>query len=169
MFCSNSIKLFLCLCMGILITYICMVKKSEFHSKRDTKMNTHTVTPTNFSCPTGPLAIGTTMYHLIDTQRTESHALTAAHSYRELMVQIWYPAKGLNRKMPVDNKTYALADVPLSDVAQQYPVLIYSHGLMGACNENTALCEDLASHGYVIVGIAHTYASALVNFLMEEK
>ena len=64
----------------------------------------------------------------------------------------------------MDNKTYALPNAPVSDVAQRYPVLIYSHGLMGAGDENTSLCEDLASHGYVVVGIAHTYASALVQF-----
>ena len=78
---SNSIKLFLCLCMGILITYICMIKKSEFYRERVTKM-------------TGPLAIGATTYHLTDTQRTESHAQIYAHPYQELMVKVWYPAEG---------------------------------------------------------------------------
>ena len=128
-------------------------------------MDTHTLTSVNFPCPTGPLAIGTTMYHLIDTQRTETHAHDSAHPYRELMMQVWYPAaEGSNKKIPVDGKTYALSNVRVSDVAQHYPVLIYSHGLMGTSDENTALCEDLTSYGYVIVGITHTYASALIQF-----
>ena len=42
-------------------------------------MNTHILTSINFPRPTGSLAIGTTTYHLIDTQRIESHAHDAAH------------------------------------------------------------------------------------------
>lgn len=42
--------------------------------------------------PTGRHAVGTTTYHLVDTEREEWHATDSEHPYRELMVQVWYPA-----------------------------------------------------------------------------
>ena len=46
-----------------------------------------------FPHPTGPYAIGTLTYHWVDAARSE--AITAdSKDRRELMVQIWYPAKG---------------------------------------------------------------------------
>jgi len=45
-----------------------------------------------FPAPGGPHAIGTLTYHLVDPNRAEIFS-TDASSRRELMVQIWYPAK----------------------------------------------------------------------------
>jgi len=46
-----------------------------------------------------------------------------------------------------------------------FPVIIFSHGGGGGTRDsNTAHCEELASHGYVVVGISHTYQSAVVKF-----
>jgi hypothetical protein len=41
--------------------------------------------------PTGSFQVGTTTYHMTDTQRVEQHA-DNVNTKRELMVQIWYPA-----------------------------------------------------------------------------
>jgi pimeloyl-ACP methyl ester carboxylesterase len=47
---------------------------------------------------------------------------------------------------------------------KQCPVLIFSHGLGVLRSEYTSLLEDLASHGYVVLSIAHTYDTRLVSF-----
>ena len=53
-----------------------------------------------FPAPGGPHAIGTLTYHLIDSDRTET-LNTDTNSRRELMVQIWYPAKPAASAMPL--------------------------------------------------------------------
>src|SRR5437868_5126464 len=82
-------------------------------------------------------------YHMVDTSRKELHVSDAAHPYRELMVHVWYST----------NK-----------IELGCPVLIYSHGLMGLYDENKTLCEHLVRCGYVVVSIAHTYASNMIDF-----
>ncbi|MFO1443928.1 alpha/beta fold hydrolase [Bacillus sp. Bva_UNVM-123] len=54
-------------------------------------------------------------------------------------------------------KTHAIADATLSDEENTYPVLLFSHGLTGFRNQNTFEVEELASHGYIVVGIDHAY------------
>jgi len=48
--------------------------------------------------------------------------------------------------------------------ARRYPVVIYSPGYGLNREQGTALVEDLASHGYIVVTISHTYESAEVQF-----
>jgi hypothetical protein len=50
--------------------------------------------------PTGMFAVGTTLYHLIDSARQEVH-VQDSHDTRELMLQIWYPA-GRVKTRPVE-------------------------------------------------------------------
>ena len=48
---------------------------------------------------------------------------------------------------------------------QPFPVVLFSHGGGGGTRDsNTVHCEELASHGYVVVGISHTYQSGVVEF-----
>jgi hypothetical protein len=55
-------------------------------------------------------------------------------------------------------KTHAYLDAPIANDEDAFPVLIYSHGFFfGSNDENTALMEELASHGYMVFGIAHPY------------
>src|SRR6266700_4095769 len=44
--------------------------------------------------PTGPLRLGTTPLHLIDTSRPDPWVPTIP--FRELMIQIWYPAHAVD-------------------------------------------------------------------------
>jgi pimeloyl-ACP methyl ester carboxylesterase len=57
-------------------------------------------------------------------------------------------------------QAYAFPDAPLSDEETAYPVLIFSHGGAAVPGMYTAQLEELASHGYVVVGINHTYGTA---------
>jgi dienelactone hydrolase len=60
----------------------------------------------------------------------------------------------------------APVEVPeLSEMSEgRYPVVLFSPGYGLNREQGTALVEDLASHGYVVVTISHTYESAEVEF-----
>ena len=142
-----------------------------------------------FPMPTGQYAIGIKTYHWIDAGRKEILHDDPAHSNRELMVNIWYPAQGALAEKPTThyapyaidylkkNKkmlgilglscpiySYAHPEALLAQDVLRYPVIIFSHGLGTNRDRNTAHCEELASYGYVVVGISHTYDSDVVQF-----
>ncbi|MBP6870301.1 hypothetical protein KBC04_05435 [Candidatus Babeliales bacterium] len=48
--------------------------------------------------PTGSFNVGTATYYLVDTLRKEMHSDNSEHPYRELMVQVWYPAQNMGNK-----------------------------------------------------------------------
>jgi predicted dienelactone hydrolase len=127
--------------------------------------------------PTGPHLLGTTKLHLVDRTRPETFTPTP-DDHRELMVQVWYPAKlepgarpaPLVEHMPFPFsylslvRTHAYLDAPVSDAQASYPVLIFSHGHVGFVEQNLTQMEDLASHGYVVCSIAHTYHAIATVF-----
>lgn len=146
----------------------------------------------SFEKPTGPYAVGTTVYHWIDEQRRETYS-SNPEDRRELMVQVWYPAaegRGEKRSPYLLNaskvtggissktlglpaftfshlgliKTHALLEAKLSDAESRYPVLIFSHGMNGYRNQNMYQVEELASHGYIVVGIDYAYEAAASVF-----
>ncbi|WP_405759138.1 alpha/beta hydrolase family protein [Streptomyces sp. NBC_00073] len=45
---------------------------------------------------------------------------------------------------------------------ERFPVVLFSPGLGGVRTQNTAWAQELASHGYVVVGLDHPYDSAAV-------
>jgi predicted dienelactone hydrolase len=139
--------------------------------------------------PTGPYAIGTVTYQLIDTIRPELFTRDSTER-RELMMQVWYPAKPtdtLARARYVKNgvvlaplaalfhlpqyffthlrlvQTNAVVSAPLASGAAAYPVLIFSHGRAGFRQHNSFQVEELVSHGYIVAAIDHSYAAAGVE------
>ena len=135
--------------------------------------------------PTGPHAIGTTVLHLTDSTRVDP-ILAASGRYRELTVQVWYPATaaGSDARAPyipdsglVDAmletqywdqsdadierwrtiRTHAYLDAPVATNGSRWPLLVFSHGLGVARAHYTALIQDLASHGYVVAAVEHPY------------
>ena len=145
----------------------------------------------HFPQPSGPYAIGTLTYHWVDEDRPEIFT-TDPEARRELMVQIWYPAKPGGSSAPApylqdaDAVTTALArlhnlpeftlkhfnyvttnateGVPVAADQPGYPVLIFLEGLTGYRQMNTFQVEELVSHGYIVVGIDQPGAAALVVF-----
>ena len=61
-------------------------------------------------------------------------------------------------------KTFSYEDAPVLDSEQPLPVIFFSHGLYSYASQNTVLMEHLASKGYVVFSIAHTYDAAPVIF-----
>ncbi|WP_235946363.1 alpha/beta hydrolase family protein [Saccharibacillus alkalitolerans] len=130
----------------------------------------------------GPYRVGTVTYAWTDQTRPQVHAQNPAKR-RELLVQFWYPtdedAAGAaapylsdprvfaeafagNEGVPpllFDSmrlvRTHSRAAAPLSAAKREYPVVIYSHGNRGWSGQSTFLTEQLASEGYIVVGIEH--------------
>ena len=143
-----------------------------------------------FPHPTGLYEIGTLTYDWVDMSRQEIFT-TDPSAHRELMVQIWYPAKA-NPSAPrtpyiQDSRTLvplarllhlpdfifdhlkyvttnAIVSAPAADQGTSYPVLIFSHGRGGYRQQNTLEIEELVSHGYIVAAIDHTYAASGVVF-----
>ena len=132
--------------------------------------------------PTGHHRVGTTSLHLVDTSRPDPWV--PDRPVRELMIQLWYPAAtthGYPRApwltpaaarayeqangLPVFNWpiTDARLDAPAHRRDGRRPVVLYSHGLGGNRAEVTALVEDLASHGYIVVTIDHIHDAGIVE------
>jgi pimeloyl-ACP methyl ester carboxylesterase len=61
-------------------------------------------------------------------------------------------------------KIHAVENAKILSSANKYPVLVFSHGLGMVSSVYTAALEDLASHGYVIAAIDHTYDTAFTAF-----
>jgi predicted dienelactone hydrolase len=135
--------------------------------------------------PTGPHRVGTTSLHLVDDSRTDPLAPTPR--VRELMVRLWYPAAPSQQPaaayltpgvasvsvdflravtgadLPADLLSFptdSLQDPPASPGARR-PVVLFSHGFGVSAALNTALHEELASRGYVVAAIDHTFDTAV--------
>jgi predicted dienelactone hydrolase len=51
-----------------------------------------------------------------------------------------------------------------NDGAPPFPVLLFSHGWNGFRSQNTYQVQELASHGYVVVALEHTYGARVTVF-----
>jgi predicted dienelactone hydrolase len=60
--------------------------------------------------------------------------------------------------------SHSYLDQPVAQKEQQYPVLIFSHGYSGTIWQNTPQMEELASHGFIVFSLGHTYESGAVPF-----
>jgi predicted dienelactone hydrolase len=121
--------------------------------------------------PTGRYAVGTTSIDLVDRSRRELCDPTTK-SPRELVVQVWYPAisnygdkapylpdrrsipKGVFSHLGLV-KTHAVRDVAIAAPTSPYPILLYTPSWSGYRTDNTFQTEELASHGFVVIGLEH--------------
>jgi predicted dienelactone hydrolase len=130
--------------------------------------------------PTGPYQVGTQSRHIIDGNRRDPFS-DRPDAARELMVQIWYPvdpsvcARAMapyrdRRITTLKSAHFALVEShsmlggQLSQSESRYPILLYTPSWSGIRTECTCQVEELASHGYVVVGIDHPYSSSIVAF-----
>lgn len=124
-----------------------------------------------FPVPTGKYAVGTTSIDLVDKSRIEL-CDPSTKSNRELVVQLWYPTpKTDGVKAPYLNdrrlippgifshlgkvKTHAILDAPIAATDAPYPVIIYTPSWSGYRTDNTFQTQELASHGFVVIGLEH--------------
>jgi dienelactone hydrolase len=137
--------------------------------------------------PTGPCPVGTTSLWLTDISRPDPWV--AEVRARELMVSLWYPvtasdgpraqymtaeeselqltSRGITG-VPPDTLsttwTNAAVDATPAGRQRELPLVVLSPGFTNSRGTLTALAEDLASHGYVVAGIDHTYESYATAF-----
>jgi predicted dienelactone hydrolase len=141
--------------------------------------------------PTGPYRVGTVSLRLVDDSRRDPWV--AAQAYRELMVSVRYPARDTGGWAPAPQmlpgeaagfdalnnfgtvvpqgkvdwaatRTHAHEGAPVDRRGGPRPVVLYSPGLLDPRSLGTTLCDDLASRGYVVVAIDHTYEVGTVEF-----
>ncbi|WP_184503263.1 alpha/beta hydrolase family protein [Streptomyces botrytidirepellens] len=138
--------------------------------------------------PTGRYPVGSTELHLVDRDRPDPWV---SGRDRELMVSVWYPARStrgyprqpylrpgaarhldesgsynLARPGEVDwaaIRTDAASGAP-ADSRGRRPVLLYSPGLGMPRSLGTSMAMELASRGYVVVTMDHTYETSPVEF-----
>lgn len=145
----------------------------------------------NLTTPTGLYPVGTSTYDVIDASRTEVYSETS-QTERKFMYQVWYPAEKVEKlkKAPWltdgDKVTLGLArlghmpdfafdqlalvtsnayaDAAVSSAQEKYPVILLSHGWSSSRLLHTNMAEALASNGYIVIGIEHTYGSIATAF-----
>ncbi|NLV57193.1 MAG: hypothetical protein GXY67_00315 [Clostridiales bacterium] len=88
---------------------------------------------------TGKYSVGTLVTHWADPARAETYG--KAGGPRTLAVEFWYPQEGKGR----------------------YPLVLFSHGAFGNRRSNESLFRELASHGYVVCSLDHTYQCLSTN------
>jgi predicted dienelactone hydrolase len=130
--------------------------------------------------PTGNSQVGTLLRHWVDDSRVDPYR--ADGTKRELMVRFWYPTSGNAACTPADYtsagvlsqfsqllhmtlpqvSTNSCLNAPVA--AGTHPVVVVTPGFTGTFTDYTFLTEDLASRGYVVVAVDHTYESTAVEF-----
>ncbi|SDC79197.1 Dienelactone hydrolase [Actinokineospora iranica] len=140
--------------------------------------------------PTGESAVGVVSLRLVDQGRKD---FLGGQPFRELMVDVRYPAlpgQGERaRQMTAGEaaafgdlagrfnygvepgtfdwaavRTHAHRNAAPDTSGGPRPVVIYSPGLGDSRTFNGSLVDDLASRGYVVVTVDHTYESSGVEF-----
>ncbi|MHC1767463.1 MAG: Calx-beta domain-containing protein [Verrucomicrobiia bacterium] len=128
--------------------------------------------------PTGPHPVGMVNRWLTDPTRGNRSTVSTNGSF---MASVWYPALRKPGKLPVsyedavllrdpawltfaDRQPYlvshALPDAPCSTERRPYPIVLFSHGWGAAPRKSrrsqaAEKAENLASHGYIVVGMDH--------------
>ena len=140
--------------------------------------------------PTGSFAVGRAIYDWTDDAKLDTLAPVPG-TKRELLVWIWYPSApgqsvamddyvpaqmraaagppgGLLGLLTRDLSKVHAHSIPNTDVAPQqrsYPVVIMRAGASSEVVNYSTLAEDLASHGYVVVGFDPLTARLALFFL----
>ena len=130
--------------------------------------------------PTGPNPVGTQILDLVDPTRNDPFLANGAK--RELVVRMWYPASPGQSCSRADyasphvwSEFSRLLGIPLPQVTTNscwdtpmsvgaHPVVLFTHGYTGTFTDYTFLFEDLASRGYVVASVDHTFEATAVEF-----
>jgi len=142
--------------------------------------------------PSGPNPVGVRSFELDDASRP-GVLLAEPGEPRRLLVRVWYPAGDVSGREPAPYfsekeadttgagmgslvgfppfftfvkhvTTNSYPDAPMLAGASRRPVVFYSHGYTSFLSQNTALMEHLASHGYIVFSVQHTYDSSPTVF-----
>lgn len=119
--------------------------------------------------PIGDFGVGTVSYAMEDQNRPEIMTQNP-DDHRQLKLQFWYPTDqhGFQRLSYylelVPKVVHSLLDAPVTGNQSRLPLVVMSHGLGGNGNHSEFISEALASNGYLVAGIDHTYYGGPVRF-----
>lgn len=139
--------------------------------------------------PTGHFAVGRTTYTWVNNAKIDELAPSPGEK-REVVVWIWYPAASTKSAPSVEYlpapwrlalaqhsgvlmsqfltrdlslvRTHSTSDPDVSPEQRSYPVIIMRAGGGALTTDFTTLAEDLASHGYIVMGFDAPYRTGLV-------
>lgn len=162
--------------MRIVVVVLCLFQGAVAHAAE-----------IHLPAPTGSFAIGRITLP-VQTDRSREEPFTAdVTDHREIVLHVWYPAEKSSGSPapytdgvsddPVSQRSYsfvgherlrevrphAIAEAPIAGTRQRYPVVLFSHGLGMVSFLYTSILEDLASHGYIVVGVEHPYFSSALQ------
>jgi predicted dienelactone hydrolase len=130
--------------------------------------------------PTGQSRVGTRVMNLVDSSRPDPYVKNGTK--REFLVRFWYPASLDQVCEPAEYTsprvwkyfseliaehlpevgTNSCLDAPVAE--GPHPIVVFSHGYTGTFTDYTFLFEDLASRGYIVASVDHTYEATVVEF-----
>jgi predicted dienelactone hydrolase len=141
--------------------------------------------------PTGHFAVGRTTYTWVNNAQTDELAPSSG-AKREVVAWIWYPSAATASAAPVEYlpaewrlalaqssgvlmsqfftrdlslvQAHGTSDPDISSEQRSYPVVIMRAGGGALTTDFTTLAEDLASHGYIVVGFDAPYRTFVVVF-----
>jgi len=139
--------------------------------------------------PTGHFAVARTTYTWVNTAQTDELAPSSG-AKREVVVWTWYPTAAVTSAAPVEYlpapwrlalaqhsgvlmsqfftrdlslvRAHSTSDPEVSSEQRSYPVVIMRAGGGALTTDFTTLAEDLASHGYIVVGFDAPYRTFVV-------
>jgi predicted dienelactone hydrolase len=139
--------------------------------------------------PTGHFAVGRTTYTWTNNAETDELAPSPG-AKREVVAWIWYPSAAMASAAPGEYlpgpwrsalaqhagillsqfltrdlslvRTHSTSDPDVSSEQRSFPVVIMRAGGGALTTDFTTLAEDLASHGYIVVGFDAPYRTSVV-------
>ncbi|THV43641.1 alpha/beta hydrolase family protein [Glycomyces buryatensis] len=142
--------------------------------------------PLALAAPSGEYDTGTTQLHLVDEDRAD---VWVPEERRELMASLWYPTEDEGETAPymtpeeseqfmaqiLENNpglelpgdllagvgTNSVQDAEVEGDDGELPLVMLSPGYSFPRATLTGLAEELASHGYVVAAVGHTYEAPI--------
>jgi predicted dienelactone hydrolase len=178
-FFKRIIKLFAALALLAFIVLFALFALLRLDHKKETMLPT----------PTGHFAVGRTMFTWVSDAETDELAPSLG-AKREVVAWIWYPAASSTSAAPAEYlpapwraalaqgsgtlmsqyltrdlaqvRSHSSVDPDVSPELHAYPVVILRAGGGALTTDFTTLAEDLASHGYCVVGFDAPYRTFVV-------
>ena len=141
----------------------------------------------NVPKPTGEYAVGTFTYTVKDDRKEVAYQ----SDMRSVTARVYYPVlkesvKGLPKaaamsenmqkgfksafkvapdfkKDPQANHSECYTDAPKIS-GEKFPLVMFNHGMLSYREGNSFLCIDIASHGYVVISVGHSYEGICTEF-----
>ncbi len=140
-----------------------------------------------FPKPTGQFAVGTFTYTIKDHRKE----VLPAGGMRSIAARVYYPCtkksviglaktpalspnmiKGFKASFHVAPDFTKNPDTNLSECyvnapripSQKFPLILFNHGYNSYREGNSLLCIELASYGYVVISVAHSYEAICTEF-----